>query len=51
MFVCRWHLDVPYSAPQFRRHSDALAPYIVPGSQYRVVYRVIAEAKAGAGRS
>jgi hypothetical protein len=75
MFVCQWHLDIPYgkqgeaaavmfdtladfeaalggmSAPQFRRHSDALAPYIVPGSQHWVVYRVIEEAKSGAGRS
>jgi hypothetical protein len=31
------------SAPQFRRHSDALAPFIVPGSQHWVVYRVIDE--------
>lgn len=51
MFVCQWHLDVPYSAPQLRRHSDALASYLVSGSQYWVVYRVISEAKAGAGRS
>jgi hypothetical protein len=29
------------AAPQFRRHSEALAPYIVPGSQHWVVYRVI----------
>jgi hypothetical protein len=29
------------SAPQFRRHSEALAPYIVPGSQHWVVYRVL----------
>lgn len=39
------------SAPQFRGHSDALAPYIVPGSQYWVVYRVIEEAKPGRGGS
>ena len=39
------------SAPQFRRHSDALTPYIVPGSQYWVVYRVIEQAQAGTGRS
>ncbi len=32
------------AAPQFRRHSDALAPYIVPGSQRWVVYRVLEEA-------
>ena len=31
------------SAPQFRRHSEALAPYIVPGSQQWVVYRVLDE--------
>jgi hypothetical protein len=29
--------------PQFRRHSEALAPYIVPGSQHWVVYRVLEE--------
>jgi hypothetical protein len=97
MFVCQWHLDIPYgkqgeavavmrawgaekfassefkrargaeyefdtladfeaalagmSAPQFRPHSDALAPFIVPGSQYWVVYRVIEEAKPGRGGS
>jgi hypothetical protein len=27
--------------PQFRAHSDALAPFIVPGSQHWVVYRVL----------
>lgn len=31
------------SAPQFRRHSEALGPYIVPGSQHWVVYRVLEE--------
>lgn len=31
------------SAPQFRRHSDALAPFIVAGSQQWVVYRVMDE--------
>jgi hypothetical protein len=31
------------SAPQFRNHSEALAPYIVPGSQHWVVYRVLEE--------
>jgi hypothetical protein len=30
-------------APQFRRHSDALAPFVVPGSQHWVVYRVLDE--------
>jgi len=29
------------SQPQFRKHSDALAPYIVPGSQHWVVFRVL----------
>ncbi len=28
-------------APQFRRHSDALAPFVVPGSQQWTVLRVI----------
>jgi len=56
MIVCHWHLDAPYgkqaealagmSAPQFRRHSDALAPFVVPGSQHWIVYRVL-DAKAG----
>lgn len=31
------------AGPQFRKHSDALAPYIVPGSQRWVVYRVLEE--------
>jgi hypothetical protein len=29
------------AAPQFRPHSDALAPFIVPGSQHWVVYRTL----------
>jgi hypothetical protein len=29
------------AAPQFRPHPDALAPFIVPGSQHWVVYRVL----------
>jgi hypothetical protein len=29
------------AAPQFRAHSEALAPFIVPGSQHWVVYRVL----------
>ena len=29
------------SAPQFRNHSEALAPFIVPGSQHWVIYRVL----------
>ncbi len=31
------------SAPQFKRHSDALAPFIVPASQRWLVYRVLDE--------
>lgn len=31
------------SSSRFRTHSDALAPYIVPGSQHWVVYRVLDE--------
>lgn len=51
MLVCQWHLDTPYGkqaeeAPQFRRHSDGLAPLVVPGSQHWIVYRVL-EAPAG----
>jgi len=34
------------SDPPFRRHSDALAPLIVPGSQHWVVYRVLEEPRA-----
>jgi hypothetical protein len=33
------------SAPQFRRHSDALAPFVAPGSQHWIVDRVL-EARA-----
>ncbi len=29
------------AAPQFRAHSDALAPFIVPGSQRWVIHRVL----------
>jgi hypothetical protein len=29
------------AAPQFRAQSEALAPFIVPGSQHWVVYRVL----------
>ena len=29
-------------AEQFRRHSDALAPFVVPGSQHWKVFRVVA---------
>ena len=28
------------ATPEFRRHSEALAPYIIPGSQHWVVYRI-----------
>jgi hypothetical protein len=31
------------SGPQFKQHSDALAPFIVPGTQHWVVYRVLDE--------
>jgi hypothetical protein len=31
------------SAARFRSHSEALAPYIVPGTQHWVVYRVLEE--------
>ena len=29
------------SAPQFRAHSDALGPFVVPGSQHWLIYRVL----------
>lgn len=29
------------AAPQFRAHSEALASFVVPGSQHWVVYRVL----------
>ncbi|MEP7226649.1 MAG: hypothetical protein ABI785_04760 [Gemmatimonadales bacterium] len=29
------------AAPQFRSHPDALGPFVVPGSQHWVVYRVL----------
>jgi hypothetical protein len=29
------------AAPQFKPHSDALGPFIVPGSQHWVVYRLL----------
>ena len=31
-------------APQFKAHSEALAPFIVSGSQHWVVYRVLEQA-------
>ena len=45
MFVCQWHLDIPYGKQReaLAVHSDALAPLIVPGSQHWVVYRVLDE--------
>jgi hypothetical protein len=27
--------------PQFRAHSDALAPLVVPGSQHWIVHRIV----------
>jgi hypothetical protein len=47
MLVCQWHSILStasgagMAAPQFRKHSEALAPYIVPGFQHWVVYRVL----------
>jgi hypothetical protein len=49
MFVCQWHLDIPYG-----KQAEALAvmrawgaapqaPFIVPASQHWVVYRVLDE--------
>jgi hypothetical protein len=38
MFVCQWHLDIPYG-----KQGEALAPFVVPGSQHWVVYRVLDE--------
>lgn len=35
-----------FASSEFRRHSDALAPLGVPGSQHWIVYRVL-EAPAG----
>jgi hypothetical protein len=32
------------AAPRFKAHSDALMPYVVPGSQHWVIYRVLDEA-------
>lgn len=29
------------SQPQFRQYSDALAPYVVPGSQKWIIYKTI----------
>lgn len=29
------------SGPQFSRHFDALAPFVIPGSQHWIVYRVV----------
>jgi hypothetical protein len=33
------------SDPQFRPHSEALAQYVVPGSQHWVVYRVMEQSR------
>ena len=46
MIVCQWHLDIPYGKQGEALaviHSDALAPFVVPGSQHWVVYRVLDE--------
>ena len=43
MIVCQWHLDIPNGK---RRHSDALAPFVVPGSQHWIVYRAL-DTRAG----
>jgi hypothetical protein len=46
MFVCQWHLDIPYGKQAGALaviHSDALAPFVVAGSQHWVVYRVLDE--------
>ncbi len=42
MFVCQWHSPA-MAGSQFRPHSEALAPYVVVGSQHWVAYRVVAE--------
>lgn len=36
MFVCQWHSPA-MAGSQFRPHSEALAPYVVVGSQRWVV--------------
>ena len=50
MIVCQWHLDIPYGkqaeALAAIRHSDALAPFVVPGSQHWIVYRAL-DARSG----
>jgi hypothetical protein len=33
------------SEPQFRPHSEALAQFVVPGSQHWVVYRVMEQSR------
>jgi len=42
MIVCQWHLDIQYG-----KQGEALAviraPFVVPGSQHWVVYRVLDE--------
>lgn len=34
------------AAPRFKAHSDALSPFVVPGSQHWVIYRVLDESPA-----
>jgi hypothetical protein len=48
MIVCQWHLDIPYGKQaealaviRAWGASDALAPFVVPGSQRWIVYRVL----------
>jgi hypothetical protein len=43
MFVCQWHLDIPYG-----KQGEAVAVMRAWGE---VAYRVIEQAQAGAGRS
>ena len=40
MLICQWHLDTVYGK-QGEAARDELAPFIVPGSQHWVVYRVL----------
>lgn len=48
MFVCQWHLDIPFGKPSEALRimtawgKEKLAVAIVPGSQRWVAYRVLA---------
>jgi hypothetical protein len=42
MYVCQWHLDVP-----FGEQGEGRAPDIVPGSRHWVVYGALEERRAG----